>query len=188
MNTRISFIVLGVLGLACASSPAPLQPASGSQAEPRPSTAASPDLAPSKVAIEPAAASEPAGPGVGLCDVVCELAYVEAASDNDGAEDVTRASENANKVLGGIRADLLACFENRIRAKPQTDPFMRLGIVVGPDGKVTKVVTSETRLVSPRAVRCLDNAVRRVSFDPPRGRGSMRIEVPFTLRKAGETD
>jgi hypothetical protein len=113
---------------------------------------------------------------------------VAPATDSDGADDVTRATQNANKVLDGIRADLLACFQNRIRAKPQAEPFMRLGIVVGADGKVTDVVTSESRLVSARAVSCLGDTVRRVSFDPPRGRGTMRIEVPFTLRKAEETE
>jgi len=113
---------------------------------------------------------------------------VEPVSDSDGADDVTRATQNANEVLDAIRGDLLACFENRIRAKAQTEPFMTLGIVVGADGKVVNVVTTETRLVSARAVRCLGETVRRASFDPPRGRGSMRIEVPFTLRKADETD
>lgn len=181
-------VFLGLFGLACASSQAPLEPASGRQQEPRPATPVSADLAPSKVALAPQAQPEPAGPGVAWCDVVCELAYVEPADDSDGTDDVTRATENANKVLEGIKAELLACFENRIWAKPQPEPFLRLGIVVGPDGKVMNVVTTETRLVSPRAITCLGNTVRRASFEPPRGRGTMRIEVPFTLRRADEPD
>jgi hypothetical protein len=180
--------VVTMLAIGCASSAPVMTPASGSRPAPAASNAASPDVAPSTVDLQPAPASEPAGPGVALCDVVCEQAFVEPVSDSDGAEDFARAHRNANQVLEGLKPKLLACFERRVRAKPQTEPFMTLSIVVGPDGKVVDVKTTDAPSVSPRAIRCLSEQARTVTFEPPRGRGTMRVDVPFTLRKAADAE
>ncbi len=171
--------------IACASS----SPAAKTADNAPTSQAASGKLAPSAApAAEPAPGAEPnaqpGSPRVAWCDVVCEVALVEPESPLDGNEDLTRATEDATRVLDGMKPDLAACSAGRIRAKPQTQAFMRLSILVAEDGKVQEVETEGGAPLGERAVQCIVERVKRASFEPPRGHGTMRVQVPFTLQKA----
>ncbi len=193
MNSLRSIASISALFVfACSSGSAP--PKDASNAPPTRTEAASakgsadappPAEAQKEESPSPAPAAEAHEATVALCDVVCERAFVEPASDLDGSEDLTRAVEDANRVLDGLKPDLLACFE-RIRTKPQSDAFMTVSIVVGKDGKVQSTETKGGAPFGERASKCVAERAKKASFAPPRGHGTMRVEVPFTLRKSGE--
>jgi hypothetical protein len=97
----------------------------------------------------------------------------------------TEAVEKANATLDDMHDDLLACYVARVKAYPKAHAFLTVDIVVGANGRVQTVETQGGALLGEGAMTCIVERIRRGEFAmPPRG-GTMRLQVPFTLRRLG---
>ncbi|HEX7671430.1 MAG TPA: hypothetical protein VF395_17675 [Polyangiaceae bacterium] len=178
--------LVGVTGLAgCASSQPP-------RAEsPPPSKVAatpSPDRTPSPPEVAEA-------PGSGKCDLVCGTATVvghgvlpEESADSSHQtrsreSDTTQAVDRANVTLNAMHDDLLACYAARVKVYPKAHAFLTVDIVVGPEGHVQKVEVKGGALLGDGAMACIVNRVEQGAFAAPPGGGTMRLQVPLTLRR-----
>ena len=133
--------------------------------------------------VAPSAPREatPEGPTV-ACDVVCDDAVV-VPRPADGPDHHAAATEDANRVLSSMHDELLACYARRVKAAPTAHAFLTVDIVIGPDGKVRDVVTTGGALLGQEAMRCLEQTFRKGTFAAPHGGGTLRIQVPFSLRR-----
>jgi hypothetical protein len=133
---------------------------------------------------EPAAAhSTAAGPAT--CDLVCNGARVvshEITPDESADYYTEQAVKHANEVLDAMHDDLLACYTTRLRGSPKAHGFITVDIVIGPTGNVQNVETQGGALLGNAAMACIVDRIKRGQFDPPHRGGTMRLEVPFTLR------
>lgn len=122
------------------------------------------------------------------CEVVCENATVvrhEITPDESADYYTTQAVDRANATLNAMNGDLLACYEARVKLNPKAHAFLTVDIVVGADGHVQNVETQGGALLGPVTMRCIVDRIKRGEFAaPPRG-GTMRFEVPVTLRRLG---
>ena len=169
---RAGWLLVTALGFACAPPPqaAPVQ-------SPKTSGATPSSAPPSET---------PAGPA--RCELVCGGASVarhEIPPDESADYYTNQAVERANETLNAMHDDLLACYEARVKASPKAHAFLTIGIVVGPDGHVQNVDTQGGALLGEPTMHCIVDRIHRGQFAPtPRG-GTMRFEVPFTLRRVG---
>lgn len=120
-----------------------------------------------------------------VCDLVCEQAKVAAL---DTPDHTAKATANANQVLDAMHPDLLACYAKRVAVSPAAHASMTVDIVVAPDGHVQDVETTGGALLGEATMSCIVSRVKRATFEPPRGGGTMRIHVPFSLRPTGHHD
>jgi hypothetical protein len=118
-----------------------------------------------------------------ICDLVCEQARVVAPqADTPGS--LTQATENANKVIEAMQGDLLACYKKRVAVNPKAHGFILVDILVGPDGHVRTVDTTGGAILGEGTMKCIVDRVRTAVFAPPHAGGTLRIQVPFSLRSA----
>ncbi len=120
-----------------------------------------------------------------MCDLVCERARVVSRA-SDPPDYTALATANANRVLGAIRADLLACYERRLVAKPRAHGFITLTIVVAPGGTVQSVDTTGGAILGEATMACIVKRIERATFDPPHAGGTLTIEAPFSLRRVAD--
>lgn len=118
---------------------------------------------------------------------MCERAQVMGGTP-DGTADRVTSTEGANRVLTSIQPQLLACYRKRVAARPDAHAFMSIDILVGPDGKVREAETTGGALLGKPTIECILGHIKGAQFDPPRGGGTMRIQVPFSLRRAAPGD
>lgn len=116
------------------------------------------------------------------CDLVCERARI-VPRPADGPDYHEKATANANTVLEGMHDDLLSCYKKRVAVNPNAHGFITIDIVVDPDGKVRNVETTGGAVLGDTTMSCLVQRVKRASFDPPHNGGTLRIHVPFSLRR-----
>jgi hypothetical protein len=119
------------------------------------------------------------------CDLVCEGAHVVShrVTPDESAEYYTQeAVEHANQVLHAMHDDLLSCYTARLRGNPKAHGFITVDIVIGSTGEVQNVETLGGALLGNGAMACIVNRIKRGKFTPPHGGGTMRLEVPFSLR------
>jgi len=168
--------VLGLLVVAAACTPPPPQ-VSGAKA-------------PGPIAAQPSGAPAAAqgAEQAPKCDVVCGAATVvshEIPPSETADYYTNQAVDKANATLDGMHDDLLACYAARVKAYPKAHAFLTIDIVVGPDGHVQNVETQGGALLGAVAMKCIVDRIRGGEFaSPPRG-GTMRLEVPLTLRRVG---
>lgn len=153
-------------------------------AQPPPAFATSTSVtAPSTLTkAKPAPAIEVTADAQTECDLVCERAMI-VPRPADGPDYHERATANANTVLEGMHDDLLGCYKKRVAVHPNAHGFITLDIVVEPDGKVRNVGTTGGAVLGDATMACLVQRVKRASFDPPHNGGTLRIHVPFSLRR-----
>jgi hypothetical protein len=135
----------------------------------------------SEAPVAPAASSGPA-----RCDLVCEGAHVvshEITPDESADYYTGEAVKHADEELNAMHDDLLACYTRRLRGSPQAHAFITVDIVIGPSGSVQAVETQGGALLGASAMACIVDRIKRGQFDPPHRGGTMRLEVPFTLRR-----
>ncbi len=118
-----------------------------------------------------------------LCDLVCEHAEV-VSRPADQPDYTAKATENANRVLGAMKGDMLACYKKRILAYPQAQGFLSVQITVGDDGRVRSVNTTGGGTLGEGTIACVVKHIKRGVFEPHHGGGSMEIRVPFSMRRA----
>lgn len=163
MNRRIAGVIVALSLAACAT------------AAPRKTELTS---AATTSAPEPAAET---GPTV-ACDVVCDEPVV-VPRPADGPDHHAAATEDANHVLAILHPALLACYAQRVKAAPTAHAFLTFDVIIGPDGRVRDVESTGGALLGPTTMRCLEDTLRRGVFAPPHGGGTLRIHVPFSLRR-----
>jgi hypothetical protein len=164
---------------ACASNPPAKAPTEGT-------TANSPTE--SATAVPPVASASPPAPAPDVttepqtfCDLVCEQARV-VARQTDGPDSFAQATENANKVLEAMQGDLLACYKKRVAVNPKAHGFITVDILVGPDGLVRTVDTTGGAILGDTTMGCIVTRIKKAAFTPPHSGGTLRIQVPFSLR------
>jgi hypothetical protein len=174
LTSLVSGAVLGagILLVGCA-------PAAAPQAPP---AVATPTSATAPATVKSAPTTEvTANPQV-ECDLVCERAQI-VPRPADGPDYNELATANANTVLEGMHDDLLGCYKKRVAVNPNAHGFITVDIIVDPDGKVRNVETTGGAILGDKTMACLVQRVKRASFDPPHNGGTLRIHVPFSLRR-----
>lgn len=126
--------------------------------------------------------SKPSDAPAAFCDLVCERARVERRT-SDAPADYERANEDANRVLSAMHPDLLACYRQRVSVNPAAHGFITANILIGPDGHVINVATTGGAILGPGTMACIVRRIEKGVFLPPYGGGTMRIQVPFSLRR-----
>ncbi len=119
---------------------------------------------------------------VSYCDLVCERAQAQARA-NDQPDYTSRATANANSVLEDMHGDLLACYKKRVAVNPNAHGFITVDIVIDATGGVQNVETTGGAILGDGTMACIVNRIKRASFEPPHGGGTLRIHVPFSLRR-----
>jgi hypothetical protein len=99
-----------------------------------------------------------------------------------------RATANADAVIESMHDDLLACYDKRVAANPNAHGSITVEMVVDPSGHVSAVETTGGALLGDGTMKCIVQRVKKASFDPPHGGGTMRIQVPLSLRRAADGD
>jgi hypothetical protein len=125
----------------------------------------------------------------GTCDLVCGNTSVVAhgqSPEETADQYTTQAAEQADRVLDGMRGELLACYVARVKEVPTAHAFLTVDIVVGPDGHVQKVETQGGALLGDKALACIVDQIESREFSPPRGGGTMRLRMPLTFRRVAE--
>lgn len=171
---------------ACAAPTPPKEPAGGPAATTAASIAAPRATSPASRNSASASAAVVTEPVV-ECDLVCERARI-APRSADTPDYHAKATANANAVLEAMHPELLECYKTRVSANPNAHAFITVDIVIGPDGAVRTVDTTGGALLGERTMGCIVERIKRASFDPPHGGGTLHIQVPFSLRKAGPGD
>ena len=149
-------------------------------------SAAPPPMAPSTKAASPPS-SEITTSSQSFCDLVCERAQI-VPRPADGPDYNLTATANANTVLEAMHDDLLSCYKKRVAANPEAHGFITVDIVIDQDGRVRTVETTGGAILGEGTMGCLVQRIRRASFDPPHGGGTLRIHVPFSLRRVAPGD
>ena len=116
------------------------------------------------------------------CDLVCERAQI-VPRPADGPDYHEKATANANTVLESMHDNLLGCYKKRVAVNPNAHGFITIDIIVDPDGKVRNVETTGGAVLGEATMSCLVQRVKRASFNPPHNGGTLRIHVPFSLRR-----
>lgn len=137
-------------------------------------------------------AATPASPEIttssqSFCDLVCERARV-VARPADGPDYNEKATANANAVLEAMHDDLLSCYKKRVAVNPDAHGFITVDIVIDQGGHVATVETTGGAILGDSTMGCLVKRLRSASFDPPHGGGTLRIHVPFSLRRVAPGD
>ncbi len=143
---------------------------------------ATPTSAPAPTTAPLAPTTEVTANAQSYCDLVCERAQI-VPRPADGPDYHEKATANANTVLEGMHDDLLSCYKKRVAVNPNAHGFITIDIVVDPDGKVRNVETTGGAVLGEKTMSCLVQRVQRASFDPPHNGGTLRIHVPFSLRR-----
>jgi len=182
----VSFTTVGACSAHQERVEAPAQAAPNPPASAEPAAAASD--APSAAATDApeAAASSPSK--IPACDLVCQGAKVvprDVPPDQTADYYTAQAEEKANATLNGMHDDLLRCYTARVKVYPKAHAFLTIDIVVGPDGHVQNVETQGGALLGDPAMKCIVDRIKQGEFTPPTHGGTMRLEVPFTLRRIG---
>jgi hypothetical protein len=129
-----------------------------------------------------AGGSEVTADPVTECDLVCERAQAVARAADE--PDYSRqATANANAVIEGMHDDLLACYKTRVAVNPNAHASITVDIVIDPSGRVRTVETTGGAVVGNGTMSCIVQRIKRASFEPPHGGGTLRVHVPFSLRR-----
>jgi hypothetical protein len=121
------------------------------------------------------------------CDLVCERAQAVARAA-DEPDYNAQATANANTVLEGMHDDLLACYKKRVLVNPNAHGFITVDIVIDPSGHVRNVETTGGAILGDGTMGCIVKRIQRASFEPPHAGGTLRIHVPFSLRRVSPGD
>jgi hypothetical protein len=94
-----------------------------------------------------------------------------------------RAVRDAERVFAAMESDLLACYVKRVAVNPRAHGYITVDVVIGPQGTVQAVETTGGAVLGERTMRCIVQRIERASFEPPHGGGTLRVHVPFALRR-----
>jgi hypothetical protein len=120
--------------------------------------------------------SAEADPATIACELVCDGARI------DGVDHHAAVVAEADRVVGAMHDDLLACYKKRLVTHPRAHASLTFDIVLEPDGTVRKVETTGGAMLGDKAMRCMTERLARGGFAPVRGGGTLRVHVPMTFR------
>jgi hypothetical protein len=173
-----SFAVTAVIVLSgCAGGAAPREPAAPAASPATTTAATSPATTTAEITASP----------VTECDLVCERAQI-VPRPADGPDYHAKATANANSVLEDMHGDLLACYKKRVAVNPNAHGFITVDIVIDPEGRVRNVETTGGAVLGDGTMGCIVERIKRASFERPHGGGTLRIHVPFSLRRVAPGD
>lgn len=132
--------------------------------------------------VTQSAAVAPAPENKAECDLVCERAEL-AVRPAEQTDYSVRALANVNATLESMHPAMLACYKTRVSVSPNAHAFITMDIVIGADGRVASVETTGGALLGEGTMSCITDQVRRATFDPPHGGGTLHVHVPFSLRR-----
>ncbi len=161
---------------ACGASPPP-KPVEPTQTTAAPTATAAPSATPPNEGAD------------AECDLVCQGAQVEVPRvlppGETADEHTQKATEQANKTLADMHADLLACYKTRLAQAPKAHGSITIDIIVGETGAVRDVETTGGAILGEAAMACIVERVKKGTFAPVHGGGTRRIHVPFNFNRAG---
>lgn len=160
MKAVLASVVFAALVVACASKPPPPPVTTSSAALTTPSEKEAADVEPATIG----------------CELVCEGARI------DGVDHHAAAVADADRVVGAMHEDLLACYRKRLVTNPRAHASLTFDIVIEPDGTVRKIETTGGAMLGDKTIRCMTERLERGVFAPVHGGGTLRIHVPITLR------
>lgn len=117
-----------------------------------------------------------------LCDLVLDRPHV------DETDFRAKAVEDAEEVLKGIEGDLLACYKKRVAVSPQAHGYITVDVIIGQEGKVQGVETTGGAILGDATMGCIVDRIKRASFAPPHKGGTLRVHVPFALRRVAPAE
>ena len=106
----------------------------------------------------------------------------------EGPDYTSQEIANADAVLGSMRSDLVACYRTRLRVQPDAHAVVTVDILIGDDGRVRTVDTVGGAILGNGTMGCIVEHIKHGVFEPPHGGGTLRIRVPFSLRRVAPGD
>ncbi len=150
------------------------------------SACGAPPSAPAVATPTASAASAPSAESAStkalVCDLYCERASVIVSRPPNAPDYTALETENANRVLDAIRPELLKCYAKRLAIDPKVRAYVMLEVVVDKQGHVMSAEGFGGGMLGAATMECIVNRVKRAAFDPPHGGGTLKIQMPFTLR------
>jgi hypothetical protein len=95
------------------------------------------------------------------------------------------AVADADAVFAGMHDDLLACYRPRAARDPRAHAFVTVDVVLNPDGTVRSVATTGGAMLGDAGLACISRRVRRATFAPVWGGGTLHLSVPMSFRRLG---
>jgi hypothetical protein len=127
-------------------------------------------------------ANPPSGSAGATCVLDCAAARVDLSTSVDHHE---AASSNADAVFAEMHGDLLACYRARAVRDPRAHASITVDVVVNPDGSVRSVATTGGAMLGDAGLACITRRVKRATFAPVWGGGTLHLQVPMSFRRIG---
>lgn len=144
------------------------------------------DRAPPRVATTTTTSAAVVEPASVECEIDCEgVAVVPQPARTEEPDHHAAAIADADRVIASMHDDLLACYKKRLATNPRARGFVSLDIVIEESGRVRSVDATGGGMLGEAALKCITSRVSRSSFAPVHGGGTLRLQVPLTLRTMG---
>jgi hypothetical protein len=98
------------------------------------------------------------------------------------------AVADADAVFAAMQPDLLACYRAQWQHSPRAHAFMTIDVLINDDGTVRRVETTGGAMLGEAGLACITQRVKRASFAPVWGGGTLQLSVPVVFRASGVND
>lgn len=183
---RSDVVLCTTIALALAAGCGHMQGGGASEIAPRPELV---EPTPAPIAAQSVDATEgpDAAPDAPVCEVICERARVSLLADGlprspDAESHTVDATRNAEAVLEAKNAELVTCYQSRLRRVGNAEGSVHFDIVVGSDGRVVSAEGSGPPALAP-VMACMTDVIRKATFSPPHGAGTSSVAVDLVLRR-----
>lgn len=92
------------------------------------------------------------------------------------------AVRNATDVFRSMRPDFRTCYAAKLAANPNAHAALVFNVLIGPKGAVRTVDMTGGALLGEDGRECLAAFIRKATFTPVHGGGTLRIKVPMEFR------
>ncbi len=92
------------------------------------------------------------------------------------------AVKNAGDVFRSMRPDFRECYKEKLAANPEAHASIVFNVLIGPMGAVRSVEMTGGALLGDDGRECLAARVRKATFTPVHGGGTLRIKLPMEFR------
>jgi hypothetical protein len=87
-----------------------------------------------------------------------------------------------------MQPDLLACYRAEWRHSPRAHASLTIDVLVDEDGSVRRVWTTGGAMLGDVGLACITRRVKRATFAPVWGGGTLQLSVPVFFRPSGVDD
>jgi hypothetical protein len=95
------------------------------------------------------------------------------------------SKETIRRVIRLHLAEVRACYEERLLARPDLQGRLAVRFIIAPSGIVQAAGVDSSELRDPSTEQCIVRAVRRWPFPQPEGGGIVSVTYPFMLQQTG---